>query len=165
LRWSPSNRHSVNADLLYDARQGTLNQSNLRYHRRNDDGSVINLGYSIRREGNQFGGLENDVRQVDASIAMPLNNQWKLFAKTQYDLEDNRSVENLIGAEYQNCCWLTRIVYQQALEPDDNSRSNTSDTETNSAILVEFQLKGLGGLGTAVTSVLKESILGYQSNE
>ena len=165
LRWSPSNRHSVNADLLYDARQGTLNQSNLRYHRRNDDGSVINLGYSIRREGNQFGGLENDVRQADASIAMPLNNQWKLFAKTQYDLEDNRSVENLIGAEYQNCCWLTRIVYQQALEPDDNSRSNTSDTETNSAILVEFQLKGLGGLGTAVTSVLKESILGYQSNE
>lgn len=165
LRWSPSSRHSVHADLLYDARQGILNQSNLRYHRRNDGGSVINLGYSIRREGNQFGGLENDVRQVDASLAMPLNNQWKLFAKTQYDLEDDRSVENLIGAEYQNCCWLTRIVYQQALEPDDDSRSNSRDTETNSAILVEFQLKGLGGLGTAVTSVLKESILGYQSNE
>ncbi len=165
LRWSPSNRHSVNADLLFDARQGTLNQSNLRYHRRSDNGSLLNLGYSIRREGNQFGGLENDIRQVDASLAIPLNNQWQLFAKTQYDLEDNRPLENLIGAEYQNCCWLTRVVYQQALEPDDDSRSNTSDTETNSAILVEFQLKGLGGLGTAVTSVLKESIFGYQTNE
>lgn len=163
--WSPSRHHTVNADLLFDARQGTLNQSNLRYHRRTDNGSLINLGYSIRRQGNQFGGLEHDVRQVDASLAVPLNNQWQLFAKTQYDFEDNRPVENLIGAEYQNCCWLTRIVYQQALEPNDDSGSNTSDTETNSAILVEFQLKGLGGLGTAVTSVLKESIFGYQTNE
>ena len=57
------------------------------------------------------------------------------------------------------------MVYQRALEPDDNSGSNTSGTDNNSAVLIEFQLKGLGGLGTAVTSVLKESIFGYLSDE
>ena len=165
LRWSPNRYHSVDADLLYDARQGKLNQTNLRYHIETENGSMINLGYSIRREGNEYGGLDNDVRQVDASAVIPLNNQWKLFAKTQYDFEDNRPLENLVGVEYENCCWLTRFVYQQALEPENDSASNTIVTRTNSAYLVEFQLKGLGGLGTAVTSVLQESIFGYQTNE
>jgi LPS-assembly protein len=103
-------------------------------------------------------------------LSLPLNDQWKLFAKTQYDFEDDRPVENLVGAEYQNCCWLTRIVYQWALEPDDNNGSNVvgtnnTGTQNNSAVLIEFQLKGLGGLGTAVASVLKDSIFGYLSDD
>lgn len=165
MRLLPSDDHSINTDLLFDARHGNLNQTNLSYHRRSDNGMLLNLGYSFRREGNQFGGLEQDVQQADASISMPLNNQWHLFAKTQYDIDENRPLENLIGAEYQNCCWLTRFVFQQALEPDDDTESNISDTKTNSAVLIEFQLKGLGGLGTAVSSVLQESIFGYQAND
>ena len=165
MRLLPTDDHSINTDLLFDARHGNLNQTNLSYHRRSDNGMLLNLGYSFRREGNQFGGLERDVQQADASVSMPLNNQWQLFAKTQYDIDENRPLENLIGAEYQNCCWLTRFVFQQALEPDDDTESNISDTKTNSAVLIEFQLKGLGGLGTAVSSVLQESIFGYQAND
>ncbi len=165
FRLLPDDNRWFSVDLLYDARQGVLNQSNLGYHQRSDNGALFNIGYTFRREGNEFGGLENNIKQGDASVSLPLNSQWKLFAKTQYDFEDNRPVENLIGAEYQNCCWLSRVVYQRALEPDDNSGSNTSGTDNNSAVLIEFQLKGLGGLGTAVTSVLKESIFGYLSDE
>ena len=170
VRLLPSERQSFSIDMLMDARQGVINQSNLSYHQRGDSGALLNVAYTFRREGNQFGGLEDDVMQAEASVSVPVNNQWKLFAKTHYDFEDNRPVENLVGAEYQNCCWLTRVVYQRALEPDDNNLSNNtvagnSGTEVNSAVLVEFQLKGLGGLGTAVTSVLKESIFGYQADE
>lgn len=169
VRILPSDNSWVSVDILYDARQGVLNQSNLSYHQRSDNGLLFNTGYTFRREGNNLGGLENDVKQGDISLSLPLNDQWKLFAKTQYDFEDDRPVENLIGAEYQNCCWLTRIVYQRALEPDDNNGSNVSGvntgTQNNSAVLIEFQLKGLGGLGTAVTSVLKDSIFGYLSDE
>ena len=169
IRILPSDNSWVSVDILYDARQGVLNQSNLSYHQRSDSGLLFNTGYTFRREGNNLGGLENDVKQGDISLSLPLNDQWKLFAKTQYDFEDDRPVENLVGAEYQNCCWLTRIVYQRALEPDDNNGSNVSGvntgTQNNSAVLIEFQLKGLGGLGTAVTSVLKDSIFGYLSDE
>ncbi|MFT6552278.1 MAG: LPS-assembly protein [Zhongshania marina] len=170
IRILPNDNSWVSADILYDARQGVLNQTNLSYHQRSDNGTLLNAGYTFRREGNNLGGLENDVKQGDISLSLPINDQWKLFAKTQYDFEDDRPVENLIGAEYQNCCWLTRIVYQRALEPDDDNGSNISGigntgTQNNSAVLIEFQLKGLGGLGTAVTSVLKDSIFGYLSDE
>lgn len=165
VRLLPSDNHWFSTDLLYDARQGMINQTNLSYHLRNDAGALFNIGYTFRRQGNQFGGLDKDVRQADASLSLPIDNQWKLFAKTQYDFENDRPVENLVGAEYQNCCWLARVVYQRALEPDDELGSNTGGTENNSAILVEFQLKGLGGLGTAVSSVLRESIFGYQIDE
>lgn len=165
LRLNTSERSAVSLDLLADARQLGMNQSHISYHRRGDNGSLLNFAYTYRRAGNQFGGLERDVAQLDASASYPLNAQWKLFARSQYDLEDKRSLQNLIGAEYQNCCWLTRVVFQQALEPDGNSGSNTNATTTNNAILVEFQLKGLGGIGTAVSNVLKESIFGYQAHE
>ena len=170
IRILPDDYRWLSVDVLYDARQGVLNQTNLSYHQRSDSGALFNAGYTFRREGNTLGGLENDVKQGDVSISLPLNDQWKLYAKTQYDFEDNRPVENLIGAEYQNCCWLTRIVYQRALEPDNDIGSNLSSTgntgtQNNSAVLIEFQLKGLGGLGTAVTSVLKDSIFGYLSDE
>ncbi len=165
LRLLPSDNHWFSTDLLVDARQGMINQTNLSYHLRSDEGALFNIGYTFRRQGNQFGGLDTDVRQADASLSLPINNQWKLFAKTQYDFENDRPVENLVGAEYQNCCWLARVVYQRALEPDDELGSNTGGTENNSAVLVEFQLKGLGGLGTAVSSVLRESIFGYQIDE
>jgi LPS-assembly protein len=170
VRLLPDENRWLSADVLYDARQGVLNQSNLSYHQRSDGGTLFNIGYTFRREGNEFGGLENNIKQGDASLRLLLSDQWKLFAKIQYDFEDNRPVENLLGAEYQNCCWLVRMVYQRALEPDDNSGSNNTGTDNtgtdnNSAVLLEFQLKGLGGLGTAVTSVLKESIFGYLSDE
>ncbi|GAB3375703.1 LPS-assembly protein LptD [Spongiibacter taiwanensis] len=168
VRFLPHDNHWFSTDMLLDARQGMINQSNLSYHLRSDEGVLFNVGYTFRREGNQFGGLESDIRQADASLSLPINNQWKVFAKTQYDFENSRPVENLVGAEYQNCCWLVRMVYQQALEPDDVLGSNsptTGRTERDSAFLVEFQLKGLGGLGTAVTSALEESIFGYQSDE
>jgi LPS-assembly protein len=165
VRFLPRDNHWFSADLLLDARQGMINQSNLSYHLRSDSNVLFNIGYTFRREGNQFGGLESDVRQAEASLSLPINNQWKLFVKTQHDFENSRSVENLVGAEYQNCCWLTRIVFQSALEPDDVLGSNVGGTERDSAILVEFQLKGLGGLGTAVSNTLKESIFGYQSDE
>ncbi|MBD2858622.1 LPS-assembly protein LptD [Spongiibacter sp. KMU-158] len=165
VRLEANNNHSVSADILVDARHMDTNQSSISYHHNRDDGSLFNLGYTFRRAGNQFGGLDQDIKQLDGSLSYPINNQWKLFARSQYDLEEKRTMENLIGAEYQNCCWLTRVVFQQALEPDDNTGSNTNATTLNNAILVEFQLKGLGGLGTAVSNVLKESIFGYQTNE
>jgi LPS-assembly protein len=170
IRILPDDNRWLSTDILYDARQGVLNQTNLSYHQRSDNGTLFNAGYTFRRKGNNLGGLENDVKQGDVSLSLPLNDQWKLFAKTQYDFEDDRPVENLVGAEYQNCCWLTRIVYQWALEPDDNNGSNVvgtnnTGTQNNSAVLIEFQLKGLGGLGTAVASVLKDSIFGYLSDD
>lgn len=162
----PSDHHWLNSDILFDSHSGAINQSSLQYHHRRDSGTLFNIGYTFRREGNEFGGLKLPVSQANASLSLPINNQWKLFAKTQYDIENNRPLENLLGAEYQNCCWLSRVVFQKALEPESNAGSNSSNNAaTNAAVLVEFQLKGLGGLGTAVTSALKESIFGYQSDE
>lgn len=170
IRLLPNDNSWISLDILYDARQGVLNQSNLGYHQRSDNGTLFNANYTFRREGSDLGGLEDDIMQGDMSLSLPLNDQWKIFAKTQYDFEDNRPIENLVGAEYQNCCWLTRVVYQRALEPDDDNESNVSGisstgTQNTTAVLIEFQLKGLGGLGTAVTSVLKDSIFGYLSDE
>ena len=91
---------------------------------------------------------------------MPVGRQWQLFGRWHYDLEMDRSLEALFGIAYESCCWTVRTLYQRALEPDDETLSN--DLEHDEAILLEFQLKGLGGLGDKLNGVLEESIFGYR---
>ncbi len=84
LRLYSSRNSSISADVLVDARHTTMNQSNISYHRQGDNGSLLNLAYTFRRDGNQFGGLADDSTQLAASDRHTHTNQWQLFARRQH---------------------------------------------------------------------------------
>ena len=70
----------------------------------------------------------------------------------------------MAGIEYNNCCWRVRLVYQRYV--DQQTRRVTDDlVEYENATYIEFQLKGLGGIGTRVTEMLEEFIRGYQDSD
>ncbi len=159
-RLYPSANSWISADLLWDSHDELLTQSNIAYHYRGANNSLYNLGYSMRRNQALSDALTAPVEQVDASIALPLDAQWQLFSRWHYDIRAHHSLENLVGLSYQNCCWIVRAVYQRSVEPDSSDGSNALTTDE--AILLEFQLKGLGGLGDKIASVLEETIFGYR---
>ena len=57
-----------------------------------------------------------------------------------------------------------RVLHQRSLNQEVGTVVG-SLVNTKKATFVEFQLKGLGGVGTRVTSILEESIRGYESSE
>lgn len=160
LRWRTADNHWLEADLVLDREDGRVNQSHLGWHYRDGRQTLYNFGYSQRRLTVVDSDDRQELQQLDASFSMPVGRQWQLFGRWHYDLEMDRSLEALFGIAYESCCWTVRTLYQRALEPDDETLSN--DLEHDEAILLEFQLKGLGGLGDKLNGVLEESIFGYR---
>jgi LPS-assembly protein len=124
---------------------------------------IFNLGYNWRR----YTGVDpryDDINQLDASSYLPFNKNWGLFFRSLYDLKGNKSVNDMVGIEYNNCCWRVRVLHQNTLNQAFGSLQG-SVVDSRKATLIEFQLKGLGGVGTRVTSVLEENIRGYESRD
>jgi LPS-assembly protein len=161
LQFQPHQQFWTTTDLLWDSRQNNLNEAGVGMHYRSDANAIYNLGSRYRRAGATNSGSDTrDLKNIDGSMALPFAEQWSLFARYQYDLEENRSAEELFGLEYNSCCWTGRIVYQRAITDEDEV--NPNNIERDNIVVFEFQLKGMGSLGSTTKSLLEESILGYQ---
>lgn len=100
-----------------------------------------------------FHKLDSELEQLSGSAAIPINNKWSLVGSFDQDLKKDRNLETLAGVEYQDCCWKTRLVAKRYL---------TSDNETyDHPVFLEFELKGLGNIGSSARRQLKEKIYGY----
>ena len=97
--------------------------------------------------------LDDELEQISISTALPINDKWSMVASTEHDTKNDRNLESLIGFEYQDCCWKTRLVVKRFLTSDN------VDYET--PIFLEFELKGLGNIGKSATRQIKEKIYGY----
>lgn len=129
------------------------NESNLgiRYH--GDNSHIFNLGYRVRQD-------RQKIEQVDFSLIWPITERLKLFTRWNQDLIHDRVIEALAGIEFSSCCWSVRIAARRWINDDDNFILN--EVEEKDGIYLQFQLKGLGGLGQSLDGLLSNSISGYR---
>lgn len=158
----PSESLWATANALWDTDENRVQKGNAYIHYEPKARAIFNLGYRYNESNPGISTLSNGIRQADASVAWPINEQWRLFLRLNYDLDLHSSLEDLVGIEYEDCCWLTRIVYQRAVFGDEADDLGQPLSQRDTAIVFEFQLKGLGGLGRRVESLLQESIWGYR---
>ena len=119
-----------------------------------------------------FGLRENfaaKVRQLDLGIFWALNDSWGLIGSRKMDLWNydegeikpvDPVIEALVGFEYQNCCWSTRVLYQEQSKRITSENANTDKTY---GILFQVELKGLSAIGANPDKVMNESIRGYST--
>ncbi len=118
-----------------------------------EPGKSVSLRYRYGRyeqvgDTTQYGPL----RQVDLAVQWPIARQWYGLARENYSLIDRKSLEQLVGLEYNDGCWSLRFVGQRYV---------TDQTNTKTGIFVQLELRGLGGLGSNPSSELKLAIPGY----
>lgn len=162
--YQPGDRLWLSNNLLWDSREDKLDEGGMSLHYQSDANNLYNLGYRFRRDGtNVLRGGTRDLSQADASMALALNDRWSLFSRYRYDVEQHRSVDQLVGIQYEDCCWMLRLIYQQGLKDEFiDELTNQPIVENDYAFILEFQLKGLGSLGNKAESLLNDSILGYE---
>ena len=121
--------------------------ANLRYQASNNQ--IVNLNYTETSTD----------RQSQASLIWPLSSNWTAFAQHKQDLDNNVTLDEIVGVEYANCCWKTRLVNRTWVD------SNNSEEH---GVFLELELKGLGdkdtrlfGTGDAELNDFMESITGY----
>ena len=63
---------------------------------------------------------------------------WQLLSNNLYDLRSDHIVENLLGINYESCCWGLQLSTKERY---------ISSTQTDRGIYLKLILKGLGGFG------------------
>jgi len=106
-------------------------------------GRVLNLTY---RE------TINTLRQTDFSTQWPVGRRWTGLARWNYSQQDHRTLEALVGAEYNADCWVLRVVAH---------RFATTSQEAATTFFVQLELSGVSRIGSNPMDALRRNIGGY----
>jgi len=93
------------------------------------------------------------LNQAEIAGAWPVARNWTVFARAVYDFDANQALDRFAGFEYTSCCWRVRLLGRRYLV------NGTGQQDT--AVLFQFQLAGLAGVGPASDSFLGSAIRGY----
>ena len=126
-------------------------------------GKVLNLSYRVVRsnEINRVRGTDSlgvattDIDQTDISFRWPITQKWSAVGRWNYAVPEGKSLETFAGIEYESCCWGARAVARRFLT-DVNGEFDTG-------VFLQFELKGLAGIGKKAVDFLKQQIPGYES--
>ena len=141
----PNSRVKVAARLVYEQDQGEINDKDLSIGY-SSDGYAANLGYYFTDE---------ELEQALVSLAYPVNERWTVVAKYHRSLRFDQVVENLLGINYESCCWGIKILAGQTGDDKEDF------AETENSIYFEFTFKGLSQAGQDIDARLFEAIPGY----
>lgn len=123
--------------------------------------TVFNLGYQYLQRNpvinfprNQ---LSQQVRQIDASAAYELTQEFRVLGQINYDIQNNRGNTALIGLEHQGCCTAFRISWVTYLLPNAGRR------DYNTGIFFQFVFKGFSSVGhREIGGTIAKAIPGYE---
>jgi len=130
---------------LWDQKKKSIPGYELRLNYQDKKKRILNVAYR---------NLKTELQQFNLSTAFPINDKWSVTASTEHDVQNDRNLETLVGVEYKTCCVKTRFVAKRYLSADNKSYETP--------IFIEFELKGLGNIGTGnASNQLKDKIYGY----
>ncbi|MEQ8408930.1 MAG: LPS-assembly protein LptD [Gammaproteobacteria bacterium] len=155
----------LNSDVQWDQQAEEINEGSmqLRYH--GGDEQIFNLSYRYRRLVNSPNftlpaGIDPRIKQTDLSAVWPLNENWTILGRWNYDHSNERNLESFAGLEWNNCCATIRVV---AREWVDENELFVPNSEPNQGIFVQFTLHGLGDLaGGGLSNLLRDGIWGFR---
>ena len=166
LTWDPNERVSLRSNLQYDPYSGDMNAGNFSVNYKPGGGAVYNVGYSYRRPLT-LTTLQEATEQAHISAYIPMGRTWALFAAWNYSVEAQESVEDMIGIEYDTCCWKFRLLHLRYFDTVPGQIPDFRDPELEREYTTQFQivLKGMGGFGNRVEGLLEDMIRGFEERE
>lgn len=155
----PSDPWFIKGRLLYDtqAKQTSLGSGAVEYR---NAGYLGQLNYRYVSKNNVVTTApyqQTDISQLGGVAMVPLDNNWQGIAAYYYDLKQSVTVDRQLGLRYDSCCWSIDMVLEQANKPDNLTLTSTQETR----IGLQFQMKGLGSVGSGTKYRLDTQLLPY----
>jgi len=135
MQWSPNNNSTVRGSVLFSYRP--------------EDDHILNFAHRTVNTGSSA-----ETEQLDVSALWPINNSWRIAGRWNYSLDDNGSLESLIGVEYDSCCWAFRVAARRFISDKGD------DHETK--LFLQLVLKGLAPIGQDYGALLENAIRDYR---
>lgn len=123
-----------------------------------NQGNILDLRYHIDQNryfsiGHRYHRPHYD--QITLNSGWKLGNDWRVFARYDYSLKEQQPINQMLAAEYSDCCWAWRLVGRHYREhPQDNAMEK--------GIYLEFIFKGLGTMGNDTKELLHQQLPDFQ---
>jgi len=140
---------TLDSMLDYDPNAMVTQSSSITMGYKPETGKLLNLGYHFTKDPTSSA---NDVRQDDISAQWPLFWRWYAVTRWSYSVSQHLITQRLIGLEYNQSCWMLRLVAQKFW---------TTATQYSDQIFIQLELNDLVALGSDPLSSLRSSIPGY----
>jgi LPS-assembly protein len=86
------------------------------------------------------------------SFSWPLSEKWHAIGRYNYSVLENKALDRFAGLEYETCCWAIRTFWQRGV--------TNNVGESDSAIAIQFEMKGFSNVGSGSITSLKRDIVG-----
>ncbi|MCK5336229.1 MAG: LPS assembly protein LptD [Gammaproteobacteria bacterium] len=137
--------------VLQNTENNDVEKGSFRFHYQTDNRHIFNLAYRFRRDDDP----DKAIDQTDISIKWPVSDHWSGLARWNYSHKDHQDLANIIGFEYNSCCWAFRIIGKGHLTQDASGQD-----VFDRSVIFSLVLKGLGSFGKA-NQELERAILGF----
>jgi LPS-assembly protein len=134
---------SLDSEFQFDPNQSHVQRYNITAGFHPEAGKALNLGYRFTRD---------ILRQVDVSTQWPITGRWHAVGRWNYSLQDSRILETIGGLEYNQDCWMLRLVAQ---------RFATATQQSNTGFFIQLELNDFVKVGSDPLTLLKQSVPGY----
>ena len=155
----PSDPWFLKGRVIYDTQEDEVNLGSSAIEYRQNK-YMAQLNYRYVREGNVVYDApyeQTNLSQLGGLTTIPINKKWQAIAAYYYDLQQKNNIDRLIGLQYDSCCWSINLVLERANKPDNVTL--TADEETRFGL--QFQMKGLGSVGSGTNYSLDTQLLPY----
>jgi LPS-assembly protein len=115
-------------------------------------GRAISAIYRYSKELVDQTGGQSELNQTYLSAQWPLSDNWTFIGAWNYSIPDHKTLEAVLGLEYNGGCWVLRVVGQQL---------TTTTEQTTRSIFVQLELNGLARVGTSPLDLLRRTVPGY----
>lgn len=119
--------------------------------------TLFNVGYQSNRQNYSL----LSTQQILAGTSPPISSvvstsflwgftpSWALLGSFNYSLENEGTVSELGGVQYSACCYAVRLLFYQYVVNNNPNTPNVLTGQMDRVIMVQFLLKGLGGVSTS----------------
>ena len=101
---------------------------------------------------------EEQATRTDLYVSKMLGQQWRALGGLQWEPHTEQRVNQVVGVEYESCCWRAALVHAY-------EREQVSDTNSGHSVKLQLELKGLGALGRGTANLLDRLLEDYEVSE
>ncbi|RMH16460.1 MAG: LPS-assembly protein LptD [Gammaproteobacteria bacterium] len=136
---------NISGQVQWDTQQDTAGKSTFRATYRKDRQRFFTLSYRFRK---------TQLEQTDIALVWPIFSGFNGVGRWHYSLPENRTLNTLLGIQYESCCWSVSLFNANFL--------NTEEEGSTQVVFMQFELKGLSSLGSRIDRLLRQEIPSYQ---
>jgi LPS-assembly protein len=167
INWTP--KWSLDTLVQYnpDTRRSTRSAISARYNPE----PYRNLSAAFRYQAPSTPTATDGNKSIDVGWQWPVNDlwgdkgkdlgigkgqgggRWYTVGRLNYDLQDKKLTDGVLGFEYDGCCWIGRVVLQ---------RITTGQVTANTRIMFQLEFVGFSSIGSSPMQALRQNIQRYQ---